>query len=545
MFENAVWGVDIGSASLRVVRLVRRGRKFEITTVDRIETYRDPKEATVEELDAVLRKAISIFLVNHRVRANERLCIAIPGLAFESVLLDLPPVQSRRVPELVDYEIKTRFAALGDVVTGFTILPGTSANERRVLAGAGPAAILGGYLDALGAYGLEPDRIVLAPHAFVDALRIDGIDPRDSIAVRAGMSLTDLVANTREGPIAHTEPEGTLWMARALRERHGLGVKEADGERRALESGEGPHRFEALALEYADRLVSSVESILAKAQNQHPGWSPHRIVLAGEGARVKGVEERLRRCLGVPVTSHVQWHRIALRKHLFGKSLVGELPSFGVALGAAASALSRDCISFSLIPANARREIERSVPLLGAAVLAFAAGLGVSDLCLRAAEKANAASASIVADARARLARRRELRELAEVTVRRQASINRAWRLAAEWKGWERATAELLNLLGPEALVLECQWRRSDDGRRAIVTPVVGVPRSVIHDGRSDPYVESVVERAKVAGFPAPRLLASRSVATLSTSAPESSAPSADLYWLEFEVPLDAWEGLR
>jgi hypothetical protein len=42
MLDEPIWGLDLGSTAVRVVRLARRGGGFEIAAVDRIDTYRDP-----------------------------------------------------------------------------------------------------------------------------------------------------------------------------------------------------------------------------------------------------------------------------------------------------------------------------------------------------------------------------------------------------------------------------------------------------------------------------------------------------------------------
>src|SRR5262245_39105526 len=162
MFEEAIWGLDLGSTSVRIVQLARRAGSFEITSVDRIDTYRDPSASSAEELDAALRKALSIFRVNHPIGRRDRVGVAIPGLGFETFLVDLPPVATKRVSELVEYELKNRYASrVGETASGFAELPTASINERRVLAGAGPSGLVGGYLDALASVGIEPDRMIL------------------------------------------------------------------------------------------------------------------------------------------------------------------------------------------------------------------------------------------------------------------------------------------------------------------------------------------------------------------------------------------------
>jgi Tfp pilus assembly PilM family ATPase len=544
MFAESIWGLDLGSTSVRVVRLARRGASFEITDVDRIDTYRDPVSSSAEELDAALRKALSIFRVNHRLGRRDRIGVAIPGLGFETFLVDLPPVATKRVNELVGYELKNRLENRGsEISSGFIQLPTPSINERRVLVGAGPSGLVGGYLDALQANEIQPDRMILSPVALVDALRTDGLDVREAVCVRAGPGLTDIVLCTRDGPETRTEPEGTLWISRVLRERHGLGAKEAEGERRSIEAREGNPQFAEVVDEYAQRLVAKIEAALLYHRGRHPGFSPNRILLTGEGARIVGVPEALQGRFAVPTETHNKWNRVAIAKHLFGRTLANDLSSFSVALGAAIDVASASTTTFSLIPPSTGKELARTGPALIAAVCALALGVFAADRFVAAASNETVEAAKLTTQIRERIQSAQALSAELDQSVVRATSANKVWQLSAEWNAWEKATARALETLDPSAIVLRCSWERGE--REIVGTITLALPRTVNASGEpvARDFGSHVTTPLHVADFPEPKILAHRAVDKWTLDAPTSAAPTADLYQFELRVPVKAVEG--
>jgi hypothetical protein len=172
--------------------------------------------------------------------------------------------------------------------------------------------------------------------------------------------------------------------------------------------------------------------------------------------------------------------------------------------------------------------------------VAFAAGIAVASQWLSMASETSTETAKLVRDVRDRIANRHDLREMRELSYRRERAASKAFRLGAEWSAWERATSEVLDALGSEVVVLKCSWRRSPDGRRVYAYPVVGVPIPP-RAAESAPagFLDALKRQVQDLGLREPKVLDRRSVDVLSAEAPVSSAPTTDLYWLELEVPFE------
>ncbi|MBL8694154.1 MAG: pilus assembly protein PilM [Planctomycetes bacterium] len=538
MFDEPIWGLDFGSTAVRVVRLARRGLGFEIVAVDRIDTYRDPTASTAEEMDAALRKALSIFAVNHRIGARDRVGVALPGLGFETALIDLPPVARGRVDNLVEYEVRARAgAAASEVAFAYRELPSMSVNERRVLVASGSIGILGGYLDILRSAGISPDRVTLAPLAFTDALRADGVETHDTMAARIGVGVTDIVVGLRGGPIVRTEPEGTLWMRRALQDRLGLGAQEAEAERRAIENGSPDPRVRSVVTDFARRIADRFESVRDLARARNPNFSPTRLLIAGEGGRIDAVVTELQNRLKLPVEVHRKWNRVAIAKPLFAHALAVEIPTLAVAVGAALDAAGASSTALSFVPVNRRRESARALPLVAACSLALASGVFAGERIVSQAEQSIEESANVVAESQFLLGARMDLERLRLQETNRRSEAERILTLPAEWSAWDRALTQGLETLAGDTAVLSARWVRRDSGIE--LQAIIAVPRLADearnHPAQAASFQDSVELPLIKAGFTRVRLQRHRAV-EVATVVPQEAAGVPRFEWFEFSA---------
>lgn len=480
MFQTSIWGIDLGATLVRVVRLTASGGRYEIAAVDRIDLYRDPLQATPDELDQALRRALAIFVGNHKIKTGDRVGVAIPGLGFEAFLVELPHVEPARQKGLMDYELLNRFGVAGaHFVRAERKLPSPAAGEDRFLVATGSAGTLGAYLDALRSVDIEPDRLTIAPVALVDALAADGRETRSAVVVRLGVGTTDIAVTLRDGPHARTEADGTGWIARQLRQRHGLSEQEADQERRELEASRGNKRFADITKNYALRIAERVESVVNMTRAKNRGFTPRAIVLMGEGSRIPGVLEVLTSRLGAPVELHTSWHKIAFHRGLIGHALATEVPAFATAVGAAlqASFPVEQCLTF--VQPGQVREAARFMPGMGLATAVLALSVAGTDWMLQMG----------VAAAETHQTRRNELyqlidqkRDLLKLQIDTRvlgADHARTATVAREWEAWERMMSRAHESLGAYAKIHRSSSRFDGRASQIITEITCSIPRGV------------------------------------------------------------------
>ncbi len=124
MAENqAVWGIEIGQAGLKAIKLRYAEAAEQVLAVafDYI-----PHAKILSQPDAVpaelVAQALKTFLERNEVK-GDKVIISVPGQTALARFIQLPPVPSTKVPEIVKFEARQQIPfALEDVIWDYQIL---------------------------------------------------------------------------------------------------------------------------------------------------------------------------------------------------------------------------------------------------------------------------------------------------------------------------------------------------------------------------------------------------------------------------------------
>jgi type IV pilus assembly protein PilM len=124
---RAAWGIDLGSTSLKAVRLTVDGDEQDAATVDQAVLIPHEKEVTRlgdtiqrrEVFAATLRK----FLDQHSPD-NATVCLGLPSLSVLGRFFRLPPVDPKRLADAVAYEVRQQIPLpLDELVWDYHVWP--------------------------------------------------------------------------------------------------------------------------------------------------------------------------------------------------------------------------------------------------------------------------------------------------------------------------------------------------------------------------------------------------------------------------------------
>lgn len=307
-------GVDVGARSIRAI-VVRTGLKKAFTVEQAIEQplTQDPSGATPrEEVVAALSGVMARL-----PQGLDSVVAAMPGDQVVTRVVDLPDAAARRIDQVLPFELEGNIALeIGECVVDHQPVgtPDRATHKLRVLAAVVPRSRVSERLALYAEGGLDPRELAesalvlaeLAPHLAQppDATATAVVDlghDRTDVAIFRGTTVEACRTLSRAGRhmTAALQRELQLSAARAEEAKATVGL-----ERRpdlGPEHAMTVQRIGTCLRTAVDPLVRDLRQTLG-AYRATAGVPVGQIVLAGAGARLRGLAAHLSSELGVPTS---------------------------------------------------------------------------------------------------------------------------------------------------------------------------------------------------------------------------------------------------
>src|SRR6478609_2866832 len=118
--NQAVWALDIGQAALKALKLVP-GETPDQVVAEAFDFIEYPKILSQPDADPeqLVREALETFLERNELKGC-KVAIAVPGQAGLVKFIKLPPVEKKRIPDIVKFEARQQIPfALEEVVWAY------------------------------------------------------------------------------------------------------------------------------------------------------------------------------------------------------------------------------------------------------------------------------------------------------------------------------------------------------------------------------------------------------------------------------------------
>lgn len=230
---TSAWGIDLSPGSLKAVKLAVHGTsgKVVLERCDVVEHRKLLSQAAGEvEERTLVEETIRKFLSRNELRAD-RVCVGLPGMATLCRQICLPPMDSKRIAEVMQYEVRVHLPVeMGNLVWGYQPIGEADAalQAREVILVAVRREQLTRHLEKLHTLKVELDVVqsdCLALHNLFcherfgqDGDRPDASAPDNSaIAILdAGTECTNFVVSSQDGVWFRNIGVGGHGFAKAL-----------------------------------------------------------------------------------------------------------------------------------------------------------------------------------------------------------------------------------------------------------------------------------------------------------------------------------------
>src|SRR3990172_9066969 len=274
--NSAVWGIDVGQCALKALRCRPHEKDDNRIVVEAFDYIEYPKILTQPEAnrDELVREALEQFVSRNQL-AGDRVAISVPGQSGLARFIKLPPVEAKKIPDIVKYEARQQIPfALEDVVWDYQTLAGGSVDDGYALeTEVGLFAMkrdqVARALKPLEDVGVEIDIIQLAPLAIYNFVCFDQLGnleglqrdnpPPSKVVLSLGTDTTDLVITDGFKVWQRSIPIGGNHFTKSLTKELKLTFAKAEHLKRNAMKAENPKAvFQAMRPVFSD-LVAEIQ----------------------------------------------------------------------------------------------------------------------------------------------------------------------------------------------------------------------------------------------------------------------------------------------
>lgn len=355
--SKAAWGIEVGAYAIKAVRLERVGNEARLTDFAIIP---HKKVLTTPDLDQdeMIRLGLGQFVSQKSVQ-GERAVISIPGSAAFARFAKLPPVEPKKVPDIVRFEAVQQIPfPIEEVEWDYQTVQAADSPEIEVGIFAITKERLAQRLSLYQELGINPDIVTLSPLAVFNAMSYDldlGANRKPLVFLDIGTTATDLVVADEGRCWIRTFPLGGTHFTEAIAEAFKLTYGKADAlKQESATSKYAKQIMQAMRPVFTD-LLADVQKSINYYQQLHRGVSLDSVVGLGSTFKIPGLRKFLGQQLGLDVRRLDEFQRIRLDGRDAADFAAGAV-SLATAYGLALQGVGLAAIDVNLAPVKALRE---------------------------------------------------------------------------------------------------------------------------------------------------------------------------------------------
>lgn len=392
----AVWGIDIGQCALKALECRAHEKDADRIVVESFDYIEYPRilsqpEAEPEEL---VREALEQFLSRNDL-TGARVAISVAGQSGLARFIKLPPVESKKIPDIVKYEARQQIPfALEDVVWDYQQLTGGSeedgfALEPEVGLFAMKRDQVTRALEPLEAAGIEVDLIQLTPLAVYNYVCFDRLEdlqsqpyepqdpPESTVVISLGTDTTDLVVTNGYRVWQRNIPIGGSHFTRALSKELKLTFGKAEHLKRNATQADDPKAvFQAMRPVFSD-LLAEVQRSLGYFSSIEKAAKVGQVIALGNAMKLPGLQRYLAQNLEQDVKPIEEFNRLSAGSASGRAQFKENILSFAVSYGLCVQGLGKSELRTNLLPEEIVRSrlVRAKKPWAVAGMAAILAGL--------------------------------------------------------------------------------------------------------------------------------------------------------------------------
>jgi type IV pilus assembly protein PilM len=365
---SSVWAIDIGNNSLKALRLRSVGGVVEVIGFDNIQHGKVLTGSGIkpEERDELIALSLRQFVKQNDLGKDD-IVVSVPSQNSFARFVKLPPVEPKRIPEIVKFEAAQQIPFdINDVQWDWQLMTETGSSETKVGIFAVKSEVVSSVLEHFARENVTVSYVQMAPmalynYALYDYSDLGKSDNQATVILDIGAENSDLVVCTQSTVWQRSVPMGGNAFTRAIADAFKLNFEKAEKLKRTAPMSKYARQvFQAMKPVFTD-LASEVQRSLGFYTSSNPNTKLSKIIALGGGTRMRGLLKYLRQTLQIPVEMPDSFKRLTISSAVSAAKFHESVCDFGIVYGLALQGLGLARIESNLLP----RSIARSMAWAG------------------------------------------------------------------------------------------------------------------------------------------------------------------------------------
>ncbi|MDB5350850.1 MAG: type pilus assembly protein PilM [Planctomycetota bacterium] len=360
---QSVWAIDIGQAALKALKLMP-GEDPDTLLAEAFDFIEYPKILSQPDADAeeLVREALATFLGRNEVKGS-KVALGVSGQAGLVKFIKLPPVEKKRIPDIVKFEARQQIPfALEEVIWDYQQIGGDEDgddDEGFTMAEVGLFAMKRDQINRaimpLKNAGIEVDIVQMGPIALYNFAAFDrkvgkGDESGSIVYVDIGADNSDLIITDGARIWQRNVPIGGNHFTRALTKELKLTFAKAEHLKRNATKAPDPRAvFTAMRGVFND-FSSEINRSIGFYSSVNRTAKISKVVGLGNGFKLPGLQKFLQQNLSYEVEKLESFEKLTGDEVVTAPQFVENLPSFAIAYGLAAQGLGKAPMKTNLLP---------------------------------------------------------------------------------------------------------------------------------------------------------------------------------------------------
>ncbi|MGH7223998.1 MAG: type IV pilus assembly protein PilM, partial [Gemmataceae bacterium] len=383
-----VWGIDLGQCGLKAIRIQEIDGQMVATAFDYVEHPKILSQPDADP-DQLTREALDKFLSRNTLR-GDIVSISVPGQSGLARFVKLPPVEEKKIADIVRFEAKQQIPFNLDEVVwdyqkiGSGVVTDGFAMETEIGLFAMKRDMVNRYLQHFKDVNVDVHLVQMAPLALCNYVAFDLLareaeggtdgDKKCIVALDIGADSSNLVITDGERIIWQRPiPLGGNHFTRALTKDLKLTFAKAEHLKRNATKSPDLRKILAALKPVLNDFVGEVQRSLGYFTNTHRDAHIEYMIGLGNAFRLPGLQKFLGEKLQLDVRKLGKMERVSGDQVVAQQAYTENVLTFAVAYGLALQGLKRARLQTNLLPNEIR--VERLVKAKKPFAVAAAAAL--------------------------------------------------------------------------------------------------------------------------------------------------------------------------